>query len=60
MIMKKKIRLARGEIKQGKRAKGQRAIQESWGGNSQDENQNSVDVRHDREKSGSGTQSDTT
>ena len=39
MIMKKKFRLAKGEIKQGKRAKGQRAIQESWGGNSQDENQ---------------------
>ena len=35
----KKFRLARGEIKQGKRAKEQRAIQESWGGNSQDENQ---------------------
>ena len=30
--MKKKFRLARGEIKQGKRAKEQRAIQESWGG----------------------------
>ena len=39
MIMKKKFRLAKGEIKQGKRAKGQRAIQEPWGGNSQDENQ---------------------
>ena len=38
--MKKKFRLAKGEIKQGKRAKEQRAIQESWGGgNSQDENQ---------------------
>ena len=35
----KKFRLTRGEIKQGKRAKEQRAIQESWGGNSQDENQ---------------------
>ena len=38
---KKKFRPAKAGIKKkGKRAKGQRAIQEPWGGNSQDENQN--------------------
>ena len=57
--MKKKFRLARGEIKQGKRAKEQRAIQESWGGNSQDENQYSSRPTRPSNSSG-GPQSDTT
>ena len=55
----KKFRLARGETKKGKRAKGQRAIQEPWGGHSQDENQNRSRPPRPSNR-GCGTQSNTT